>query len=108
MIDPEARLERLRDLAGEGDVAVVLLDVVLGYGSHPDPAAMLAPACAELAGPTAASSSTCSAPKATPRASTASAPRRGRRRHRRADRRRPLRRTAIACRNPTIVDSPLP
>ena len=50
MIDPEARLEVLRDLAGEADVAVVLLDVVLGYGSHPDPAALLAPACAELAG----------------------------------------------------------
>jgi FdrA protein len=32
-------------------VAVVVLDVVLGYGSHPDPAALLAPACAGLAGP---------------------------------------------------------
>ena len=87
MIDPEARLERLRDLAGEGDVAVVLLDVVLGYGSHPDPAAMLAPACAELAGRTVpASSSTCSAPRATPRASTASAPAfAAAGRHRRAD-----------------------
>ena len=46
MIDPEARLEVLRDVAEEPDVAVVLLDVVLGYGSHPDPAALLAPACA--------------------------------------------------------------
>ncbi len=51
MIDPEARLEVLRDVAEEGDVAAVLLDVVLGYGSHPDPAALLAPACAALAGP---------------------------------------------------------
>ncbi len=51
MIDPEARLEVLRDVAEEPDVAVVLLDVVLGYGSHPDPAALLAPACAALAGP---------------------------------------------------------
>jgi len=51
MIDPEARLEVLRDVAEEPDVAVVLLDVVLGYGSHPDPAALLAPACADLAGP---------------------------------------------------------
>ena len=32
-------------------MAVVVLDVVLGYGSHPDPAALLAPACAALAGP---------------------------------------------------------
>ena len=51
MIDPEARLEILRALALEPDVAVVLLDVVLGYGSHPDPASLLAPACAELTRP---------------------------------------------------------
>ena len=51
MIDPEARLEALRALATEPDVAVVLLDVVLGYGSHPDPASLLAPACAELTSP---------------------------------------------------------
>jgi FdrA protein len=31
------------------DVAVVLLDVVLGYGSHEDPAGMLAPVCKEIA-----------------------------------------------------------
>jgi FdrA protein len=52
MIDPEARLEVLREVADEPDVAVVVLDVVLGYGSHPDPAALLAPACAALGGPT--------------------------------------------------------
>jgi FdrA protein len=46
MIDPEARLEMLR--ATGDDVAVVLLDVVLGHGSHDDPAGLLAPACAEL------------------------------------------------------------
>jgi FdrA protein len=28
-----------------------VVDVVLGYGSHPDPAALLAPACAALRGP---------------------------------------------------------
>ena len=32
----------------EADVAVVLLDVVLGHGSHPDPAGELAPVCAEI------------------------------------------------------------
>jgi FdrA protein len=51
MIDPEARIGMLRDLRDDPEVAVVLLDVVLGHGSHPDPAGMLAPVCAELAGP---------------------------------------------------------
>ena len=41
MIDPEARTERLiRELA-DSEVAVILGDVVLGYGSHPDPAGAL-------------------------------------------------------------------
>ncbi len=51
MIDPEARIEMLRDLRRDPDVAVVLLDVVLGHGSHRDPAGMLAPVCAEVSGP---------------------------------------------------------
>ena len=48
MIDPAARIELLRQIADDADVAVVLLDVVLGYGAHVDPAAQLAPVCAEL------------------------------------------------------------
>jgi len=51
MIDPTARRDQLLDLAADpaaGDVAAVLLDVVLGYGSHPDPAGVLAAACAGL------------------------------------------------------------
>jgi FdrA protein len=44
MIDPGLRTERLRREAADPDVAVVLLDVVLGYGAHPDPAGDLAPA----------------------------------------------------------------
>jgi len=48
MIDPEARLEHLRVEGAKPDVAVVLLDVVLGYGSHPDPAQVFAPVCAEI------------------------------------------------------------
>ena len=48
MVDPEARLELLRDQASDPTVAVVLLDVVIGDGAHPDPAAMLAPAAAEI------------------------------------------------------------
>jgi FdrA protein len=51
MIDPEARVEMLREIGQDPDVAVVLLDVVLGHGSHPDPAGMLAPVCAEISGP---------------------------------------------------------
>ncbi|SNS70955.1 FdrA protein [Asanoa hainanensis] len=51
MIDPETRIGLLRDLRDDPDVAVVLLDVVLGHGSHPDPAGQLASACADLHGP---------------------------------------------------------
>ncbi len=48
MIDPEARIEWIRAEGSRDDVAVVLVDVVLGHGSHPDPAGALAPVCAEV------------------------------------------------------------
>lgn len=48
MIDPNGRLALLREQANDPDIAVVLLDVVLGHGSHPDPAGQLAPVCADL------------------------------------------------------------
>ncbi len=48
MIDPEARIEFMREAGEEDDVAVVLLDVVLGHGSHPDPAGELGPVCADI------------------------------------------------------------
>jgi len=48
MIDPGARLAILHDAGQEAGAAVVLLDVVLGHGSHPDPAGVLAPVCAEI------------------------------------------------------------
>jgi FdrA protein len=51
MIDAEARLGLLAETAEDEDVAVVLLDVVLGYGGHDDPASVLAPACAAVATP---------------------------------------------------------
>jgi FdrA protein len=51
MIDAAARLELLAETGRHDDVAVVLLDVVLGYGAHDDPASVLAPACAAVAGP---------------------------------------------------------
>src|SRR5207249_4170422 len=47
MIDPRLRNEHIVGVAAEADVAVLLLDVVLGYGSHPDPAEALAPAIAD-------------------------------------------------------------
>jgi FdrA protein len=46
MIDPSLRLERLAAELRDPDVGVVQLDVVLGHGAHPDPAAELAPAIA--------------------------------------------------------------
>ncbi len=48
MIDPEARIEMLRADGADPDVAVIVLDVVLGHGSHPDPAGELAPVCADI------------------------------------------------------------
>ena len=48
MIDAEARIDVLREHAADEQVAAVILDVVLGYGAHPDPAAVLAPVCAQV------------------------------------------------------------
>lgn len=47
MLDNTLRLQRLAQEAGDPAVAMILLDVVLGYGAHPDPARELAPAIAE-------------------------------------------------------------
>src|SRR5215203_5190801 len=44
MIDPTLRLEAISNLAAGGEPAVLLLDVVLGYGADPDPAGALVPA----------------------------------------------------------------
>ncbi len=43
MIDPGLRNERFRREAADPATGVVLLDVVLGYGAHPDPAGELGP-----------------------------------------------------------------
>ena len=48
MLDHELLLSRLRQEAADPETAVLLLDVVLGHGAHPDPAADLAPAIAEI------------------------------------------------------------
>jgi FdrA protein len=44
MIDNDLRIRRLLQEAQDPKVAVIMLDVVLGYGAHPDPASELAPA----------------------------------------------------------------
>ena len=48
MIDPAARREIMRQQAFGAGIAAVLLDVVLGYGSHPNPAGEIAGTCADL------------------------------------------------------------
>jgi FdrA protein len=49
MIDVGLRRELLERVAADGRTGAVLLDVVLGYGAHPDPAGELAPAVAAAA-----------------------------------------------------------
>ncbi len=47
MMDNDLRIRRLHQEAADPETALILLDVVLGYGSHPDPAGELAPAIVE-------------------------------------------------------------
>ena len=47
MMDNDLRIRRLHQEAADPETALILLDVVLGYGSHPDPASELAPAIVE-------------------------------------------------------------
>ncbi|MCB0160225.1 MAG: hypothetical protein KDD83_18960, partial [Caldilineaceae bacterium] len=47
MMDNDLRLQRLAQEAADPAVGVIVLDVVLGYGAHPDPAAELAPGIAQ-------------------------------------------------------------
>ncbi len=46
MIDQSLRLDRFAVEAADPTTAVILLDIVLGHGAHPDPARELAPAIA--------------------------------------------------------------
>jgi len=46
MMDNDLRIRRLEREASDPEVAVILLDVVLGFGAHPNPASELAPAIA--------------------------------------------------------------
>jgi FdrA protein len=48
MLDPAARVTHIQGAADDPSTAAILLDVVLGHGAHPDPASVLAPACADI------------------------------------------------------------
>jgi len=47
MIDPSLRNEYIVAAAGDPDVGVLLFDLVIGYGAHPDPAGAIVPALEE-------------------------------------------------------------
>ena len=47
MIDNDLRVRRIRQEAADPELVLILLDVVLGEGAHPDPASELALAIAE-------------------------------------------------------------
>jgi FdrA protein len=49
MIDPADRADRLRAALADVKVAVILLDIVIGFGAHADPAAAIAAALTEAA-----------------------------------------------------------
>jgi FdrA protein len=48
MIDPEARVDWLLKQVDDSTVAVVLIDVVIGDGAHPNPAGALAPVARKI------------------------------------------------------------
>ncbi|MEE9561672.1 MAG: acyl-CoA synthetase FdrA [Thermoanaerobaculia bacterium] len=48
MMDQQLRIDRLHQEAADPEVGLLLIDVVLGYGAHPDPAAELVPAIEEI------------------------------------------------------------
>ena len=51
MIDPGLRLEEIARVGADPATGVLLLDVVLGHGAEPDPAAAIAPVLAGLSLP---------------------------------------------------------
>lgn len=48
MIDNSLRIERLKQEGADPEVAIILMDVVLGHGAHPHPAAEVAPVISNL------------------------------------------------------------
>ena len=47
MIDPEVRIKKILECAKDPQTGVILLDIMLGYGCHPDMAGALVPAIRE-------------------------------------------------------------
>lgn len=47
MIDPEVRINKIRECVQDPNTGVVLVDIMLGYGCHPDMAGALAPVIKE-------------------------------------------------------------
>ncbi|MDE1547652.1 DUF1116 domain-containing protein [Jeotgalibaca caeni] len=47
MIDPEVRIKKIKEAVEDETTGIILLDVVLGYGAHPDMANALKPAIEE-------------------------------------------------------------
>lgn len=47
MIDPEVRINKIRDYASDAATGIVLFDVVIGYGAHEDMASALIPSIEE-------------------------------------------------------------
>lgn len=47
LLDPSRRVGLIGDTVSDQTVAVILLDIILGRGAHPDPAGALAPAIAD-------------------------------------------------------------
>lgn len=47
MIDPEVRIRKIKEYSKDANTGVILLDVVLGYGSHPDMVNALLPTIKE-------------------------------------------------------------
>lgn len=48
MIDPTPVADRIRGEGKDPSVGVILFDVILGYGAHPDPASVLGPAIMDV------------------------------------------------------------
>ncbi|WP_027108132.1 DUF1116 domain-containing protein [Lacticigenium naphthae] len=48
MIDPEVRIKKIREAASDETTGIILLDIVLGYGAHPDMASALKPVIEEV------------------------------------------------------------
>ena len=46
MIDPTGRIERIEAELDDPEIAIMLLDIMLGHGSHPDPAGAMLPVLA--------------------------------------------------------------